>query len=423
MRKLFIQLSAALIASASVMAVTAASAAELKAGDVISAANFDQIQNDTFEGHKVSDLITDKVGILIKQFGLKMTLRNSEKIDIPTKEDIANTAKYSKDVKIDPTTHEVTGYIAGRPFPDLSIDDPLAGYKALWNKYYQDTYGLTFSGHYSFLFINVKTGLDRVQRWYNTSFKMKGRQTGDPVLGTDNLVKKQILFAVEPYDIRGIGVFTLRYDSPKLEDNWAYVKSVRRTRQLSGSSWMDNLAGSVQLNDEYDGFSGRPSWYPAAKLVEKRWILAVAHLPKILVNSSASDNASKYPTLDLATSPYCWPTSAVGWEPREVWKIEVTMPPEHPYSKRVYYEEVQFPRIYQVEHYDKSGEFAKNSFVFSTPRIGGDGIVAMLPDQGTAFDIKREAAWVYLGEPDNTPDDPKITENDVTLGKLAAGGN
>ena len=419
MKKLIVRLSAALIASASVMAIHAADAAELKPGDVINAANFDQVKDDTFEGHKIGDMITDKVELLIKKFNLSIALRHSEVIPVP-QQDIDNTNKYSGDVKIDPVTHEVSGYKAGTPFPDLSPDDPLGGFKALWNQYYQNTYGNTFDGHYTFLFIDSNRGLDRTQRWYTLSYKMKGRQTGDPVLGDGSLVKKQLLFAVEPYDIKGIGIFTVRYDSPQLEDNWAYVKSVRRTRQLSGSSWMDNLAGSVQLNDEYDAFAGRPSWYPAAKLVKKRWILAVAHLPLPLVVAGGSDNATKYPTVDLKDKPYAWPTHKVEWEPREVYEIELTMPKEHPYSKRILFMDVHFPRIYQVEHFDKSGDFAKMSFVFTTPQKGGDGIIGMSPLQGTAFDIKREAAWVYLAEPDGTIDRPGITSDDVTLGQLEA---
>lgn len=419
MRKLFVRLSAALIASTSVIAGQAANAAELKAGDVINAANFDQVKNDTFEGHTIRDMITDKVELLIKNYNLSIPLRHSEEIPVP-QIDIENTKKYSGDVKIDPVTHEVTGYKTGTPFPDIDVNDPLSGFKAVWNYYYQNTYGSTFDGHYTFLFIDSNRGLDRVQRWYTLSLKMKGRQTGDPVLGDGSLVKKQLLYAVEPYDIKGIGIFTVRHDSPQLEDNWAYVKSVRRTRQLSGSSWMDSLAGSVQLNDEYDGFAGRPSWYPEAKIVKKRWILAVAHLPGPRVVSDAPDRASKYPTVDLESEPFSMPTQKVAWEPREVYEIELKMPNEHPYSKRVLYMDVHFPRFYQVEHFDKAGEFAKISFVFTRPVKGGGGTIGMAPLQGIAFDVKRQEALVYLAEEDSTIDRPGITENDVTLGQLEA---
>lgn len=408
-----------LVALASIFATHAVQAAELKAGDVINAANIDQIKEDTFEGHKIKDLITDKVEVLIKNYNLKIPLRNSEEIPVP-QEDVDNTKKYSADVKIDPTTHEVSGYKAGTPFPNIDPSDPLAGFKALDNYYYQNTYGNSFDGSYTFLFVDSNRGVDRAQRWWTFSLKMKGRQTGEPVLSDGSLVKKQLLFATEPFDIKGIGIFTIRYDSKRLEDNWAYVKSVRRTRQLSGSSWMDNLAGSVQLNDEYDGLSGRPSWYPAAKVIGKRWILAVGHLPTTLVNASGGSEAEKYPTVNTSEKPFSMPSNAVAWEPREVWAIELTMPDEHPYSKRVIYMDTKFPRIWNVEHYDKSGDFAKISFVMTTPIKGDDGILAMTPRQGLCFDIKRQEAFVYLQEADAMADRRGVTENDVTLGKLEA---
>lgn len=419
MKKCFSRLPATLIAVASVLAVNSANAAELKPGDVINAANFDQVANDTFEGHQIRELITERVEFLIKNHGLQIPLRASEEIPVP-QEDIENTRKYSADVKIDPSTKEVTGYISGTPFPAIDLSDPLAGHKALSNYYYQNTYGNSFEGDYSFLFVDSNRGLDRLQKWYTFSLKMKGRQTGEPVLGDGSLVKKQLLFAKEPYDIKGIGIYTQRYDSPKLEDNWAYVKSVRRVRQLSGSSWMDNLAGSVQLNDEYDGFAGRPSWYPESKIVRKRWVLAVAHLPMTLVDEKAANVAEKFPTVDTTNKPFSMPTTNVQWEPREVYEIDLKMPQEHPYSRRVIYMETNFPRIYNVEHYDKAGEFAKISFVMTTPIKGPDGIVAMTPRQGLCFDIKRQEAWVYLQHLNAVSNRLGVTEKDVTLGQLEA---
>ncbi|MDP1627382.1 DUF1329 domain-containing protein [Parvibaculum sp.] len=409
---------AVLLACASVLMFSPSQAAELNAGDIISAANIDQVMNDTFEGHTIRELVTDKVEYMIRNHGLKIPLKNSEVIEFP-EIDRENTQKYAGDVKIDPNTLEVTGYKSGTPFPEIDVNDPLGGHKALWNYYYQNTYGNMFEGNYTFLFINTNRGVERTQRWYTLSLKMKGRRTGEPVLGDGSLVKKQLLYATEPYDIRGIGIYTQRYDSPKLEDNWAYVKSVRRTRQLSGSSWMDNLAGGVQLNDEYDGFSGRPSWYPESKIVRKRWVLAVAHLPAPLVVEGASNIDERYPTLDLQNAPYAMPTTNVKWEPREVYEIELKMPPEHPYSKRVMYMETQFPRIYNVEHYGKGGDFAKISFVFSRPIIGGEGTLGMLPDQGICFDINRQEAFVYLVE-DGVTDRPNVGPQDVTLGQLEA---
>lgn len=404
-------------ALAVVTAFHSAGAAELKAGDVINAANLDKVKNDTFEGHTIGSLVTEKMEFLIKNYNLNIKLRKSEEIPL-NQVDIDATRKYAGEVKFDPATNEVTGYKAGLPFPNIDIKDPKAGHKLLYNYYYKGTIGNSFDGAYTFFFVDQEKGVTRVQSWKTTSIKMKDRSGPEPVVGDGKMVNKLLLFATAPYDIKGIGIYTQRYDGPQLEDNWAYIKSVRRTRQLSGGSWMDNLAGSVQLNDEYDLFSARPSWFPDAKVLGKRWILAVPHLKLPIVDPSKKGTPEEYPSVDFENKPHWNPVA--DWEPREVYVIEVTMPKEHPYSKRIMYMETKFPRFYMTEHYDKSGQFAKFSQVLSAPTKGGDGYVGMLPWQGHAYDFKRKEAFIYIGHPSVMINRPGLKPDDATLGKLEA---
>lgn len=404
------------LAFAAMLAAGGVNAAELKPGDVIDASNLDKVKADTFDGHNVSDLITEKMEFMIKNYNFKIKLRKTEEIPLNAI-DIENTKKYSGNVKIDPTTKEVSGYKAGLPFPEIDLKDPLSGYKAMFNYYYHNTYGNNFDGDYTFLYVDADKGVQRTQEWFTNTFKMKGRNTGEPVIDGGKLVTKALLFATEPFDIKGLGIYTERPDNGQVEDNWAYIKSVRRVRQLSGGSWMDNLAGSVQLNDEYDIQSARPSWYPEARIRGKRWILAVVHLKLPLVSGKGS---KEYPTVDTKTKPFWTPSTVVEWEPREVYDIEVKMPAAHPYSKRVLYQDVKFPRYYMGEHYDKSGEFVKMNMTFTSPTKGDAGYVGLVPWQGHCFDIKRKEAFVYLGNPNVTLNRNDIKPSDVTLGRLEA---
>lgn len=392
-------------------------AAVLNEGFVINAANIDKIKADTFEGHAIGELIPERMEFIIKNFNLSLKLRRSEEIPL-NQVDIENTRKYAANVKMDPVTKEISGYKAGLPFPTIDVKDPLAAYKAMDNSYYQNTYGNGFDGNYSFLFIDGDKGVTRSQLWYTNKLKMKGRVSGEPVLEDGKLVSKTLLFAKEPYDIKGLGIFTIRHDTPQLEDNWAYVKSVRRVRQLSGGSWMDSMAGSVQLNDEYDALAARPSWYPEARILRKRWILAVAHLKMPLVGPKG-DPATQYPTVDLQNKPFMNPNSTVEWEPREVYEIDVKMPKEHPYSKRIMYQEVKFPRFYMAEHYDRSGEFVKFSVILTAPLKGGEGYVGTGPWQGHTYDIKRKEGFIYLAN-SNVTLNRAVQSSDVTLGQLEA---
>src|SRR3546814_131723 len=57
-----------------------ATAADLKPGDTVQASNLDARQTDTFEGHKISDLLTDRMQTLIRDEGLVITLAASKPV-------------------------------------------------------------------------------------------------------------------------------------------------------------------------------------------------------------------------------------------------------------------------------------------------------------------------------------------------------
>jgi hypothetical protein len=75
--------------------------------------------------------------------------------------------------------------------------------------------------------------------------------------------------------MKGIGTFTIQYDSVKV-DVWAYVPAVRRVRRLSGGAWMDPVGSSDQLQDDLEIFNARPAG-TGYKMLGKRHVLAVMH--------------------------------------------------------------------------------------------------------------------------------------------------
>lgn len=81
---------------------------------------------------------------------------------------------------------------------------------------------------------------------------------------------------------------------------------------------------------------------------------------------------------------------------REVWVVEATAPPEHPYSKKVMYMDTEFPRFYMADVYDRKGEFWKwmNYNLRTIDTEDGDrGIVSMA---GFTIDYQRRHATIFL---------------------------
>jgi len=406
----------------------AAMAGELQAGFVITKDNYDKIKNETFEGKTVASMVPEKLEYMIKNFGLTMKIAHSKKIEMDPKY-VEASKKNIGTVKFNTADRTMSNWQAGMPFPPetIKMDDPNAGDKVIWNLR-ADTYGATMDlRNISFVFISGDKGVERVQRWQSMRYYMEGRLDGGPVtVGDGDIAQKTYLFATSPQDIRGLGTFSIRYNDPtsaKPDATWAYLKSVRRTRRLSGGAWMDPIGGTDQLYDDWDIWDAFPTKYQSNKLIGKRWVFAIAHSPDLSVDTSKEGTPEEFPSVGLTEAPYFFPAKNIEWEPREVYVVEGTPPPEHPYSKKVVYMEVAFPRPYLGEMYDQKGEFWKFMVFQNRPDVGDDGYKAVMPVVGHVIDVKRNHSTTWSANMKSNP--AGVKEADVSLSKLeevATGG-
>ncbi|WP_077530427.1 DUF1329 domain-containing protein [Vreelandella utahensis] len=391
-------------------------AAALSPGDKLSADNLEQRLQDTFEGNTIESLLTDVQQRLIQEEGLVITLKESEPVKLG-EDYMAATEKYSDQATFDPETRLMEGWVAGMPFPDVTEDTPHAAEKLVWNHHVaQPTKNFQDYPKFAYLFVDDEDGLERRQEWVFKRFYTKGRLGEEETeVGDEDVLFKQLLYATYPNDIRGLGLFTIRYDGPQLDDSWAYLKTVRRTRRLSGGTWMDPIGGTDQLNDDIEIFNAHPTWYPEYKLLGKRTILAVAHSQNRSWNLDAS-GPEEFPIIDLDDAPHWNPQDE--WEPRDVWVIEATAPPEHPYSKKVMYMDTEFPRFYMADVYDRKGEFWKwmNYNLKTVPTEDGDrGIVSAA---GFTIDYQRRHATIFILHPDVRLNTPGTGPEDISLREL-----
>lgn len=370
----------------------AALSAELPPDTVLDKSNIDKVKNDTFGGQTIANLLTEKTELQIRQWNLKITLEPAKPIPVDPRL-VQATEKYAGQAKFDPATREVTGYVAGIPFPKISDNDPNAGDKIMWNYYYAPQGGDTVYNKYFLLSVSADKGVESKQDWIFQRFFFKNRVGADqPVVGDGSVGAKTFNLAQYPEDIKGIGTFAVRYDSPKLEDNWAYLKSARRARRLSGGAWMDPVGGSDLLGDDIDVVNARPSWYQKYKLVGTRWVLAITNSKAKVYDSSKSGKPGEFPVTDLENAPYWNPVQK--WQPREVYVVEGTPPSEHPYSKRVVYVDKENFRPYFSENYDKKGDFWKFVNVHMRPAVADDGAKIYQATYLDVIDFKRQHAAI-----------------------------
>ncbi|MDR2839437.1 MAG: DUF1329 domain-containing protein [Azonexus sp.] len=395
-------------------------AAELPAGTVISADNIDKIKNDTFEGHTIASLLTERMEWRVKNNGWKLPLIKSQEIPLDPKWVKASQANTGK-ATINKDTCQIDGWGAGQPFPNIDEKDPQAGEKVIWNWHLGQLAGDSAYALANQILIDGKSGIHAEPVFEYTRYSMKGRLSGASTIEGDGSERgRQIVAFLSPADMKGLGTFTITYDSAKMPDVWAYIPAVRRVRRLSGGAWMDPVGSSDQLQDDLEIFNARPCWYTGYKLLGKRWVLAVAH-SKSPWNRAGKTDEEKFPILENK-APF-WNLNNNVFEPREVYIVEATTPNEHPYSKKVLYVDTKYPRVYYGEAYNRKGEFWKFMEFHSYPAKAADGFRDVRTSTGAIIDFQRNHATVFVADVETwKTNSPTTSGKDISLQVLQAAG-
>ena len=200
-----------LMAAALSLSALGVSAAELPAGTVISAENIDKIKDDTFEGHKISSLLTEKMEWRIRNNGWKLPLANSKEVKLdPTwvKASQANAGK----TKINSETCQIDGWTAGAPFPNIDMNDPQAAEKIVWNWHLGQLLGdVAIVPFYTQVLIDGEKGVHAEPIAEFTRYSMKGRLNGEHTQGDGSERGRQLLYFKAPSDMKGLGTFTIQH--------------------------------------------------------------------------------------------------------------------------------------------------------------------------------------------------------------------
>ncbi len=416
------QFSKTIVTTAGLMALAAlvggaALAGEVPVGTVLNKANLAAMEKETFQGMPIGKLLTDSQKMWIKDYNLKMKLGKPTELKVDPAYQAA-TKKYAGQATLDPAKKTVGNYKAGIPFTNVDLKDPDAGYKLAWNQYYANpVMGDNWIALGDVTITESKKGVIDHFEAISAKLAMEGRTTGGaPLVGNAGDHAQYLLVLTKPFDLAGLGIYTKQYSNGNIDDAWAYVKSIRRTRRVAGGkSWMDPQPKMDLLNDDNQAVNCYPLMYKGWKFVEKRWILAVVNAPNPNVRHAVfKDNIEQ-------SAPYWNPSNAV-WEPREVYVLEATMPPEHPYSKKVLYQDVKYPMYLQGDLYDRKGSLWRlwrQTYSQFTAKNGKPGI-ALYSTQ--AIDFQRTRA-TYIDMAHTQLNNPEFNDKAFTPEMLSLAGS
>ncbi len=318
--------------------------ADVKPGDVITAANVDQVK----------DLISP---------GLEWCVRHGWPLKIVETKHIEwmkaykeATEKYSGQVKLAADGLTLQNFVAGQPFPVLDPNDPQVATKVMWNYEYKpvatDDVDLRNFDADTGTIYGGSTPMSVERHFLLDHFRVLrylGRLYVDPKptwkTNEGYQAKSSLHPVLEPFDLKGVGGLTFRYEDPsKQDDTWLYQPSLRRVRRLSSAQRSDALFGQDTDVDSYYGYAGHIAWM-TWKYLGKKTMLGCMHGESYPVKWAAGG-------ADFAFDDV--------WEKRNVHVVEgVSKLAQYAYSKRILFIDDELWAVPYSDIYDRAGQLWK----------------------------------------------------------------
>ena len=373
--------------------------ADVKPGDTISKENAAQAE----------EFLTPSVRWMVER-GMIIQVIETRKVAWPQAYKEA-TEKYAAQVKIAEDGRDIMNYIAGAPFPAIDMNDPLAGFKVMWNHEHSpaviDNAGTTFVA-------DVVDSSGSSHRHYEMAWRRLmwvGRLYTEPqpVIPHNPPTRHSNLFGPiwMPTDLKGLAVLFFHYipcDRP--EDTYIYAPEMRKVRRISFSDRSAALGGSDFDVDSMYGFNGSIAHWDF-RLLAKKEVLAIVHSGKYGDPSQwCAPQDGKHGI--MAAFP------CVSWEKRHVWIVEGTptaYPRSYAFSKRILYIDKDFfsPLIHEM--YNQAGELWKShvASIFYTKK----------PYEGYPARPLRDAKYNYEEEQHFVPNWVLVDmlQNQATIGE------
>jgi hypothetical protein len=323
---------------------------KVKPGDKITADNL----NLVYTGNPETDLILSETAERVKK-GMVLEIARRRPLAIP-EWFTAATEKNKGKAKIDDqgnlTTVDGGIWPGGIPYPDVDPKDPEAGLKLMYNfihSYEGDDFIIK---NWEVQYIGSTGKLEKTiqgtwDRLYTTS-----REYVEPtphMPGQEKFLFKQLFLMMKPFDLRGFANIQYRYyDQNKIDDSYAYIPAIRRTRRLSAGQRYDSFVGTDWTLGDSRQFDD-PLLHWDYKVLRQKPMLGVMH--------------AQYPVYGIGTKDAVYVPLDAGkfahgmWELRpDVYIVEaIPRDKNHIYSKKHLTVDPEIWKSLCMEAFDKQG--------------------------------------------------------------------
>ncbi|MFZ2269087.1 MAG: DUF1329 domain-containing protein [Azonexus sp.] len=261
----------------------------------------------------------------------------------------------------------ITGYVAGRPFPEEpDAKDARAGEKLAWNYKYGVNWGdgAIISPFY-WKYRNMQSGqVEKTLKWdfhfLNFMHRTKDAPVPEITPNPSGIFRAIYTKAHEPSDLKNTQLLIQRFeDDNKLDDAYLYLGFQRRVRRLAQGQATDAFLGSDLMIEDFEGYNGRVSDMKWTFKGTKNVLLPMWNHDELKLATDMPAEADGYKYVNFAGQGGCFHEGS--WQLRKVYVLEAApVNSNHPVSKRVFYMDVQLGNLNGAnEIYDRKGELWK----------------------------------------------------------------
>ena len=341
-----------------------------------------------------------------------------------TKANLAN-------VKLGDNPGEISGSVAGRPFPEEpSLDDPRAGEKLAWNYKYGYNWGDSAAiMPFYWKFRNMETGkLERTLKFnfHFLNFTHRTQQAPTPAItpNPSNLFRGIYVQVLEPFDVKNTQLLIQRFEDDLKRDNaYLYLGFQRRVRRLSTGQVTDSFLGSDVMIEDFEGYNGRISDMKWTFKGARNMLVPMYNHNEMELDSESHQDDEGYQVVAFGGKGNCFPN--VTYQLRKVYEVEsASVDPNHPISKRQHFIDAQTFTIPRNITYDRKGDMWKSWSIGQAhpdhhlPQNKGTGVA--IDDAFTMVDM--QAQHCTTGQFKGIVD-PKLTpQSKMTVQNLRASG-
>lgn len=335
----------------------------------------------------------------VKDGWLEMKVGATTSFDLNKNYVEATRANLNK-AKLGGKTGEISGFVAGRPFPEEpSAQDARAGEKLAWNFKYGINWGDSAAIYpFYWKFRDMNSGkIERTIKFNFHFLNYKHRISQNPVPeitpNPSQLFRAIYVKVLEPIDVKDTQLLIQRYeDDLKLDDANLYLGFQRRVRRLASGQVTDAFLGTDLMIEDFEGYNGR--------ITDMKWSYkGTANVLLPFYNHNELKLADEHPEADgykfvaFGGKGGCF--QDITWQLRKAYIVEsVPADSNHPISKRVHYMDAQTGTMVRTLIFDRKGELWKTFTIGKShpdhhlPKNKGSGV--SIDDSFSMVDVQSK---------------------------------